>query len=144
MKKLMILNRRDLQVLDYFKGIETSAIYRHGKGTYRVITKCKAGFMISSDVEAESPINAFRMFKAKAIQSIAYMGNHGPLTVYARNGKKIWASEEFLSEITVGDINQDLYNTALYDQKQYAAVNAESWACKAYVMNSEKSLKKVA
>jgi hypothetical protein len=72
------------------------------------------------------------------------MGNHGPLTVYARNGKKIWASEEFLSEITVGDINQDLYNTALYDQKQYAAVNAESWACKAYVMNSEKSLKKVA
>jgi hypothetical protein len=42
-----------------------------------------------------------------------------------------------LSEVTVGDINQDLSNTALYCQGQYQAVNAKTWADKAYVMNEE-------
>jgi len=65
-------------------------------------------------------------------------GNGGyPVTVYARAGKKVWASECFLSEVTVGDINQDLSNTALYDQHQYQAVKAKTWADKAYVMNEE-------
>jgi hypothetical protein len=63
-------------------------------------------------------------------------GGH-PITVYARAGKKVWASECFLSEVTVGDINQDLTNTALYDQHQYQAVKAKTWASKAYVMNEE-------
>ncbi len=109
-----------------------------GEGTYRVITKCKAGFMVSSDVQANSAIQAFRQYKPKAIQSIAYLINGGyPVTVYARAGKKVWASECFLSEVEVGDINQSLYNTALYGQGQYQAVNAKSWASKAYVMNEE-------
>jgi hypothetical protein len=42
-----------------------------------------------------------------------------------------------LAEFTIGDINQDLYNTALYSQHQYATVKAKSWASKAYVMNEE-------
>jgi len=41
--------------------------------------------------------------------------------------------------VTVGDINQDLSKTALYNQNQYQAVNAKFWACKAYVMNEEKN-----
>ncbi len=109
-----------------------------GEGTYRVITKCKAGFMVSSDTQAKNAIGAFRQYKPKAIQSIAYLINGGyPVTVYARAGKKVWASECFLSEVEVGDINQELYNTALYGQGQYQAVNAKSWASKAYVMNEE-------
>jgi hypothetical protein len=40
-----------------------------------------------------------------------------------------------LSQLEVGDINQSLSNTALYSQEQYKAVNAKSWASKAYVMN---------
>ena len=144
MNKLMILNRRELTVLDYFHD-KTDEIYRHGKGTYRVITKCKAGFMVSSEVEADSPIAAFRRYKAKAIQSIAFVTGYGvDYTVFARSGKKIWATKEFLSEVTVGDINQDLSNTALYSQVQYAAVNAKTWACKAYVMNYENNSEKVA
>ena len=80
--------------------------------------------------------SAFRQYKPKAIQSIAFMMNGGhPITVFARSGKKVWASECFLREVEVADINQDLYNTALYSQNQYAAVNAKSWASKAYVMN---------
>ena len=130
-------NNRDLIVLDYGKGFEC------GEGRYRVITKCQAGFTISSVVEAKSPIAAFRRYKAKAILSIAFIKESSNLvehdfTVFARSGKKIWAYTDFLREVEIGDINQDLYNTALYNQNQYQAVNAKSWADKAYVMNEEK------
>jgi hypothetical protein len=133
MKNIIIAQRnKDLNVLSFHDE------FKAGKGTYRVITKCKAGFMVSSDIESSSPINAFRRYKPKAIQSIAFLLNNDyPITVYARNGKKVWASECFLSEVTVGDINQALYNTALYGQGQYQAVNAKTWADKAYVMNEE-------
>ena len=133
MKNIIIApGNRDLKVLSFMDN------FKAGKGTYRVITKCQAGFMVSSDVEADSAIQAFRRYKPKAIQSIAYLLNGGyPVTVYARAGKKVWASECFLSEVEVGDINQELYNTALYGQGQYQAVNAKSWASKAYVMNEE-------
>jgi len=136
MKNIIIAQRnKDLNVLSFMDD------FKAGKGTYRVITKCQAGFMVSSEIEADSAIQAFRRYKPKAIQSIAYLLNGGyPITVYARNGKKVWASECFLSEVTVADINQSLYNTALYNQNQYAAVNAKSWACKAYVMNEEKEM----
>jgi len=133
MKKLVIdYKSRDLNVLSFMDSFVA------GEGTYRVITKCKAGFMISSDIQASSAIQAFRRYKPKAIQSIAFLlsGGH-PITVFARNGKKVWASECFLSEVTVGDINQDLSNTALYSQYQYQSVKAKTWADKAYVMNEE-------
>lgn len=138
-KKIIIANRdRNLEVLNYGESFQA------GKGRYRVITKCQAGFMVTSVVEADSPIRAFRQFKPKAIQSIAVIkdvNNVGEFefTVYARNGKKVWASEEFLAEVEVGDINQDLSNTALYSQEQYSAVKAKSWAAKAYVMNEQEA-----
>lgn len=133
---MMIINRKELVVMDYLKSNDDE-ILRHGKGVYRVITKCQAGFLVSSDIEADSPIAAFRRYKPKAIQSIAYVTNYGALTVFARSGKKVWASREFLSEITVGDINQALSNTGLYSQMQYIAVNAKTWADKAYVINED-------
>ena len=133
MKNVVVApGNRDLKVLSFMDD------FKAGKGTYRVITKCQAGFMVSSDVEADSAIQAFRRYKPKAIQSIAFLLNGGyPVTVFARNGKKVWASECFLSEVTVGDINQELFNTALYNQYQYESVNAKTWADKAYVMNKE-------
>jgi hypothetical protein len=137
MKNLIIaVKNRDLQVLSYGENL----IF--GEGQYRVITKCQAGFMISSVVNAKSPIEAFRQYKPKSIQSIAYIKNidtskNGSIdfTVYARAGKKVWASEEFLVGLEIGDINQSLNNTALYNHLQYKAVNAKTWADKAYVMN---------
>jgi hypothetical protein len=135
MKIIIASRNKDLKVLSFM------GEFKAGKGTYRVITKCQAGFMISSDVEADSAIQAFRRYKPKAIQSIAYITNIGyPITVYARAGKKVWVSECFLSEVTVGDINQALHNTALYGQGQYEAVNAKTWADKAYVMNEVKEV----
>lgn len=136
MKKVVIAQRnRDLNVFE-FLGEEYC-----GEGKYRVITKCQAGFMVASVVEATSAINALRRYKMNAVHTIARIkevaGAERDFTVFARNGKKIWIAEEMLAEFTVGDINQDLYKTALYNQYQYAAVNAKTWADKAYVMNEE-------
>ena len=111
-----------------------------GEGKYRVITKCQAGFMITSVKQARSAMEVFRSYKIKAVHSIARVkdvaniGEHD-FMVYARTGKKVWIEEDMLAQLTVGDINQDLYNTALYNQYQYQAVNAKTWADKAYVMN---------
>ena len=111
-----------------------------GEGKYRVITKSRAGFMVTSVIEASSAINALRRYKIKAVQSIARIkevdgiGNY-EFTIFARNGKKIWIEEDMLATMTVGDINQDLSKTALYNQFQYQSVNAKTWADKAYVMN---------
>ena len=132
MKNVVIAQRnRDLNVFE-FLGEDYC-----GAGKYRVITKCRAGFMVTSVVEVEGAIQAFRRFKPKAIQSIARIKGEHEFTVFARAGKKIWVAEEMLAEFTVGDINQDLTNTALYSQHQYQAVKAKTWADKAYVMNEE-------
>ena len=139
MNKLVIaVKNKDLKVMSFFNK-EGEFDGMCGEGKYRVITKCQAGFMVTSVVETSSAINALRNYKVKAIQSIARIMKADDyefeVTVFARSGKKIWIAEAMLSEMTVGDINQDLHNTALYNQYQYQAVNAKTWADKAYVMN---------
>jgi hypothetical protein len=67
--------------------------------------------------------------------NISKVGDKFNSTVFARSGKKIWIAEEMLVELTVGDINQELVNTGMYSQEQYAAVGATSWASMAYVNN---------
>jgi len=111
-----------------------------GEGKYRVISKCRAGFMVSSLTTAKNAMAVLRSCNKKAVQSIARIKDiegigEYEFTVYARSGKKVWIEEDMLAEITVGDINQDLYKTALYNQFQYQSVNAKTWADKAYVMN---------
>ena len=134
MKNIIIARRnKDLKVLDFKM--------EYGKGTYRVITKCKAGFATSHEVEGDSPYQVFRRYQIKHVQAIEYVkdinGTNYAFTVYARTGKKVWVCNEILENITVGDINQELFNTALYNQEQYKSVNAKTWADKAYVMNEE-------
>jgi len=144
MKKLVIAHQnKDLKVLGFFnKEGESESIC--GKGKYRVIVKCQAGFLTTSVIETSSALNALRSYKPKALQSIARIkeadGQEFDITVFARSGKKVWIAEGMLEEITVGDINQLLFNTALYNQFQYSAVNAKSFMSKAYVMNEEKKV----
>jgi len=133
-KLVIAVKNRDLTITDL------GDPFMCGEGKYRVITKCKAGYMVTSVIEASSAINALRRYKIKSVQSIARIKNiegigEYDFTVFARVGKKVWIEEDMLAEMTVGDINQDLHNTALYNQLQYNAVNAETWADKAYVMN---------
>ena len=144
MKKVIIAhNNKDLKVLSFFnKDGEGETVC--GKGKYRIITKCQAGFLVTSVIETSSALNALRSYKPKSLQSIARimesMGGEYDVTVFARSGKKVWITEEMLSDICVGDINNGYQNTALYNQFQYSAVKATSWASKAYVMNDEKEV----
>ena len=138
MKKEIIIaqKNKDLTITNY------SGDSMCGEGKYRVITKCQAGFMITSVKQAKSAIDVFRSYKIKHVHSIAFIKENDKLggydfMVYARAGKKVWIEEDLLRELEVGDINQSLTNTALYSQAQYKAVNAETWASKAYVMNEE-------
>ena len=139
MKKLVIAQKNnDLKVLSFYnKDGEKDVMC--GEGKYRVITKCQAGFLVSSVIVVSNALNALRSYKPKSLQSIARImgpvGEEFDVTVFARNGKKVWIAEAMLENITVGDINQSFYNTALYNQFQYNAVNAKTWADKAYVMN---------
>ena len=111
------------------------------EGTYRILYKTQAGYIKSTDITTKSPYSAFSKFLGKAIQSIELIkemdgGRPYAFTVYARSGRKVWADDKFLSEVTVGDINQDLSKTDLYCQDQYKHVNAKTWSDKAFVQNS--------
>jgi hypothetical protein len=119
-----------------------------GEGTYRAIVKVQAGFMTVVDdlgIQANwgkkqwnKGIDVFRNFKKGALQSIQFQpeGSSNWLTVFAKTGTKIKLIDNaILSEITVGDINGSWYNTNLYNQSQYRAVGAETWASMAFVKN---------
>ena len=119
-----------------------------GEGTYRAIVKVQAGFLTVVDdlgIQANwgkkqwnKGIDVFRNFKKGALQSIQFQpeGSSNWLTVFAKVGTKIKLIDNaILSEITVGDINGSWYNTNLYNQTQYQAVAAKTWADKAFVKN---------
>lgn len=129
MKKLVVYPRKELVVFPALEG------HQYGEGKYLVVVKCQAGFPTTTIVDAKSPIAAFRRFKPKYIMNISKMCDGHNSTVYARVGKKVWIAEEMLREMKVGDINQDLYNTGLYNQYQYKMVNSSTWDSMAYVMN---------
>jgi len=115
----------------------------------RFITKCHAGFLTISeardfDIERynKNPESLITGYKKGALQTVEVeIGNSGIyLTVFARVGKKVHLIDKaILASLTVGTINQLYYNTNLYSATQYKAVNASTWASKAYVMNQPES-----
>ena len=129
--------------------IGTTDFIQGRKGQYRAIVKVKAGFMTTVDdlgIKANwgkqswnAAIDVFRDFKKGALQTIEFKaeGSEHWLTVFAKSGKTIKVADvDLLADLTVGDINQNWSNTNLYNQMQYAYVNAKTWADKAYVMNA--------
>ena len=136
MKK--IINTTEVRTINHIMG---------RKGQFRVIVKCKAGFMINVDARgfenesySQDPSRILGDYKKGAIQSIEFKaeGSEHWLSVFARSGKKVhFIDEDLLRNVSVGVINSFFLNTPLYSQSQYQAVNAKSWACKAFVMNEE-------
>jgi hypothetical protein len=77
-------------------------------------------------------------YKKGALQTIEFCPDGGDtyLTVFAKVGTKIRIIDEtILKNLTVGTINQYWTNTNLYNQSQYSAVGAKTWADKAFVQN---------
>jgi hypothetical protein len=118
---------KDLSVVDFIQG---------RKGTYQAIVKVQAGFMTAYEVGSELP--SLNRWKKGALQTLQFQpeGSKAWLTIFARKGTKIiLADKELLETIEVGTINQLFYNTNLYSQAQYEAVNAKTWADKAFSQN---------
>jgi hypothetical protein len=113
------------------------------KGKFRFITKCRAGFLTivdAKDYENEylmaHPESILTGYKKGALQTVEFCldGFITYLTVFARKGNKIVIIDEtILGHLTVGTINQLYSNTNLYNQAQYTAVGAKTWADRAYV-----------
>ena len=121
---------KSVNVVDFIQG---------RKGNYRAIVKVQAGFYSSVNCDNASLASVVRRFKKGALQTVEFIpeGTTYPLTVFAKKGKNIiLADEALLKEMTVGDINGLYSNSNLCDQAQYKAVNAKTWADKAFVINS--------
>lgn len=132
-----LINATNIRTVDFLAGKTITAA--------RFITKCRAGFMTivdARDFEVERynkyPEELISGYKKGALQSVQVQldGYDHYLTVFARQGKKIHLVDEvILADLTVGTINSLFYNTELYNQRQYQAVGATTWASKAYVKN---------
>ena len=140
MNKLFNLSK--IQTTDYLKNATITGA--------RFITKCRAGFLTivdARDFEIEQynkyPESLITGYKKGALQSVQVQLNGYDVwvTIFARVGKKVhFIDQTILAELTVGTINQYYYNTNLYNQLQYTAVNAKTWADKAYVLNDNTSV----
>lgn len=119
---------------------------RHGK--FRVISKCRGGFMTISecrdhdnDLYSNHPASLLNGWKKGALQTVEFQpaGSSAWLTVFARTGKKIkLIDEQILEGLDVGTINQYWIDTNLYSQVQYMHVGAKTWADRAFVDNAIK------
>lgn len=82
------------------------------------------------------PESLLTAYKKGALQTIEFQpeGSDIWLTVFARKGNKIVLMDEvIMAHLTVGTINQYWNNTNLYNQSQYGAVGAKTWADRAFV-----------
>ena len=142
-------NTQSMQEIVNIAKVGTTDFIQGRKGQYRAIVKCQAKFMtVVEDLgiaanwgrkEWNSAIDVFRGFKRGALQTIQFRAEDSNtwITVFAKAGNKVvLADVELLMDMTVGDINQDWSKTNLYNQMQYAAVNAKTWADKAFVKNA--------
>ena len=125
-------------------GIHTvNVLADYTKGKFRVITKCRAGWMTIIDCRdydnewfMKQPEAIISGYLKGALQTVEFCPDGGDyyLTVFARKGNKIvLIDDEILGHLTVGTINQLFSNTNLYNIEQYNAVGAKTWADRAYV-----------
>ena len=135
-----IINVTGIPTVDQLKGHTITAA--------RFISKSRAGFMTIADARDfdiegfnQHPERLISGYKKGALQTVQVQldGSDYFFTVFARQGKKIHMIDEaILADLTVGTINSLFYNTELYSQYQYNAVNSATWASMAYVMNEPK------
>jgi hypothetical protein len=140
MNKLVNINR--------IPTVDILSQYQSGK--FRFVSKCRAGFMTVSDSRdfdnprfMANPESLLNQYKKGALYTIQFQpeGTDIWLTVFARTGKKTnLIDESILVNLTVGTINSFWYNSDLYSQHQYGAVNSKTWADYAYQMNQPEAI----
>ena len=106
------------------------------KGIFQAIIKVPAGFMSAHELGSELPsLNGWKKGTLQTIQFKAEGTNHW-MTVFARKGTKVIILDLKIAEqLEVGTVNSLFYNTNLYDQGQYEAMRAKTWADKVFLIN---------
>ena len=136
--ELVIVGNRDMMLVDILS--------QYGSGEFRHIVKTKLGMTCCNARDfdnprmMEHPESIISGYKQGVLQTVQFnpSGTDIWLTIFSRTGKKVkLIDESILVNLTVGTINSMYYNTNLYDQYQYKAVNSKSWASMAYKMNEE-------
>lgn len=126
--------------------VDTLSNYTEGK--FRMIVKTRLGMTCCDARDFDNPRimanpeSAITGYKKGVLQTVQFQpaGSDHWSTVFSRTGKKVKLIDKaILASLTVGTINQLYYNTNLYGQFQYKAVNASSWASKAYTLNQPES-----
>ena len=123
-------------MINTIKGLTVVQWIGERKGTYQAIVKVQAGFVTAYQIGSELP--SLNGWKKGALQTLLFLaeGSEYPLVVFAKKGNKvILIDEEIAKGVEVGTINQLFCNTNLMDHKQYQAVNAKTWADKAFLLN---------
>ena len=122
--------------------------YEATPGKFRFIAKNRAGYFSCNDARDfddkrlfENPASVLSSYKKGALQAVEYRptGSDNFFTVFAKKGNKVlFMDEAIMRGLEVGTVNQLWYNTNLYNQAQYKAVNSKTWASKVFVMNEVK------
>jgi hypothetical protein len=123
-------------MINTIKGLTVVQWIGERKGTYQAIVKVPAGFVTAYQIGSKLP--SLNGWKKGALQTLLFLaeGSEYPLVVFAKKGNKvILIDEEIAKGVEVGTINQLFHNTNLMDHKQYQAVNAKTWADKAFLLN---------
>lgn len=128
-------------------------ISKFSKGEFRHIVKTRLGMTCCDARDFDNP----RMlanpemilagYKKGALQAVEFRpeGSTIWLTVFSRTGKKVKLIDEaIMKDLTVGLVNSTFSNTNLMNMSQYKAVNAKTWADKAFIMNKNKVKETVA
>ena len=114
------------------------------EGKFRMIVKTKLGMTCCDARDFDNPRimanpeAAISGYKKGVLQTVQFQpeGSDYWLTVFSRTGKTVkLIDKSILVNLTVGTINGLYYNTNLYSQAQYQAVNSKTWASHAYQMN---------
>jgi len=123
-------------MINNIKGLTVVNWIGDNKGIFQAIVKVPAGFMTAYEIGDKLPsLNRWKKGALQSIQFKAEGANHW-MTVFAKKGTKIVLLDEKIAEtVEVGTINSLFYNTNLMDHNQYKAVNAKTWADKAFLLN---------
>ena len=138
------IKNSELVIVGNEKLMLTDILSEHTAGKFRMIVKTKLG-MTCCDARdfdnprlMENPECIISGYKKGVLHTVQFQpeGYDFWLTVFSRTGKVVnLIDESILVNLTVGTINQLYYNTNLYNQYQYKAVNSKTWASMAYKMN---------
>jgi hypothetical protein len=125
-----LTNTTKIQLVDFIQ---------NRKGKFQAIVKTQSKMLIAYDLDDRyNETDILNNWKKGALQTLQFKpkGSTSWLTVFARSGNKIIVIDNQIAKnIKVGTVNQLFFNTNLYDQHQYQAVNATNWDSYVFTKN---------